>query len=131
MFFGLSAAAFWFRSAGSNTPEITTYWDKTPKTDPFYQSLRFAARMGRDDITVHGFRSTFRDLTSETTDYPNEAVEMALAHAINDQAEAAYRRGDMLERGRPLMNQWAAFSRGITAATANDRQTPPNTADET
>jgi integrase len=66
-------------------------------------------RMGRDDITVHGFRSTFRDWAAERTNFPNEMVEMALAHAVSDKVEAAYRRGDMFEKRRRLMQQWATF----------------------
>jgi integrase len=57
----------------------------------------------------HGFRSTFRDWAAERTNYPNELAEMALAHAIGSKAEAAYRRGDMLERRSAVMSAWAAF----------------------
>lgn len=60
-------------------------------------------------LTVHGFRSTFRDWAAEQTAYPNEMVEMALAHAVSDKTEAAYRRGDMLERRRRLMKEWADY----------------------
>jgi integrase len=66
-------------------------------------------RLGRSDLTVHGFRSTFRDWAAETTAYPNHVVEMALAHAIGDQVEAAYRRGDLFEKRRRLMNEWAKY----------------------
>ncbi len=66
-------------------------------------------RMGRTDITVHGFRSTFRDWTSETTHYPRELAEMALAHTIENKVEAAYRRGDMVQKRFRLMNDWAKF----------------------
>ena len=59
--------------------------------------------------TVHGFRSSFRDWAAETTETPNEVVEMALAHAIRNKAEAAYRRGAMLDRRRVLMEAWAMF----------------------
>lgn len=69
--------------------------------------LAVLKRMNRSDLTVHGFRSTFRDWAAETTDYPNELVEMALAHTIRNKAEAAYRRGNMLERRRALMQIWA------------------------
>ena len=55
-------------------------------------------RMNRGDVTAHGFRSTFRDWAGETTNYPNFVVEMALAHAIGDKVEAAYRRGDLLAK---------------------------------
>lgn len=60
-------------------------------------------------FTVHGFRSSFRDWAAEETDFPNEVVEMALAHAIRDKAEAAYRRGTLLEKRRQLMDAWAAY----------------------
>jgi integrase len=57
----------------------------------------------------HGFRSTFKDWASETTTYPREVVEMALAHTIGDKVEAAYRRGDLLQKRRELMEDWARF----------------------
>ncbi len=60
-------------------------------------------------ITVHGFRSSFRDWAAETTNVPAEVVEMALAHTIANKVEAAYRRGDMLERRRELMLAWETF----------------------
>jgi integrase len=66
-------------------------------------------RMGLKDITVHGFRSCFRDWAGERTNYPNHVVEMALAHKIGNAVEAAYRRGDLMEKRRRLMTQWAAF----------------------
>ena len=66
-------------------------------------------RMGRTGITVHGFRSTFRDWAAETTAFPNHVVEMALAHAIPVAVEKAYRRGDLFEKRRELMAAWAAF----------------------
>lgn len=71
--------------------------------------LKVLERMGRDDLTVHGFRSTFRDWAAECTSYPNEVCEMALAHAISDKVEAAYRRGDLFEKRRQLMLDWARY----------------------
>jgi integrase len=65
--------------------------------------------MGRRGITVHGFRSTFRDWAAERTNYPAEVVEMALAHAVGNKVEAAYRRGDLFEKRRRLMADWATF----------------------
>ncbi|WP_366520176.1 tyrosine-type recombinase/integrase [Robbsia andropogonis] len=59
--------------------------------------------------TVHGFRSSFRDWAAECTEYPNEMLEMALAHTVKNAAEAAYRRGDMFERRIPLMNEWERY----------------------
>lgn len=66
-------------------------------------------RMKREDITVHGFRSTFRDWASEQTSFPHETCEHALAHRISDKAEAAYRRGDQFDKRRKLMEAWAAW----------------------
>jgi len=67
-------------------------------------------RMGYRGITVHGFRSCFRDWAAERTNYPHELCEMALAHTIKNQAEAAYRRGDMIEKRRKLMEDWLKFA---------------------
>jgi integrase len=66
-------------------------------------------RMGRSDSTVHGFRSSFRDWAAERTNFPSEVAEMALAHAVGDKVEAAYRRGDLFERRRRMMTAWATF----------------------
>ena len=63
-------------------------------------------------IMSHGFPSSFRDWASEATNYPREVAEMALAHTIENKVEAAYRRGDLLERRRQLMADWAAFCGG-------------------
>ena len=66
-------------------------------------------RMNRGDLTVHGFRSTFRDWAAEHTDYPPEVAEMALAHSVSDKVEAAYRRGDLFEKRNHLMSAWAEY----------------------
>ena len=58
---------------------------------------------------MHGFRSTFRDWAAERTAYPNHVVEMALAHAIGSKVEKAYRRGDLFEKRRQLMDAWSRF----------------------
>jgi integrase len=65
--------------------------------------------MGRVDLTAHGFRSTFRDWAAERTNFPREVVEMALAHTIENKVEAAYRRGDLFQKRRQLMEVWARF----------------------
>jgi integrase len=65
-------------------------------------------RMGLQAVP-HGFRSTFRDWASERTNYPRDVAEMALAHAIGDKVEAAYRRGDLFEKRRLMMDEWAQF----------------------
>lgn len=64
-------------------------------------------RMSRDGITVHGFRSTFRDSAGETTGFPREVIEAALAHGIKDKAEAAYARSDLFDKRRKLMEAWS------------------------
>ncbi len=71
--------------------------------------LMLMRRMNRGDLTTHGFRSSFRDWAAECTDFPSEVVEMALAHLVNDKVEAAYRRGDLFEKRRRLMSDWAKF----------------------
>lgn len=65
--------------------------------------------MGREDITVHGFRSTFRDWCAELTNFPRELAEAALAHVLKDKTEAAYQRGDLLERRAKMMQAWADY----------------------
>ena len=66
-------------------------------------------RMERGDLTAHGFRSTFRDWTAEVTNYPRDVAEQALAHSLPDKVEAAYRRGDLIEKRRLMMADWSAF----------------------
>lgn len=60
-------------------------------------------------VTAHGFRSTFRDWVAESTAFPNEVAEMALAHTISNKSEASYRRGDMFEKRAVMMEEWARF----------------------
>ena len=71
--------------------------------------LKVLLGMGRDDITPHGMRSSFRDWVSERTGFAGDLAEMQLAHAIESKTEAAYRRNDMLPRRRELMDAWARF----------------------
>jgi integrase len=77
--------------------------------------LMLMRRMGRGDLTVHGFRSTFRDWCAERTNFPREVAEMALAHAIGDKVEAAYRRGDLFEKRRQLVEAWGRFCTAVPA----------------
>ena len=78
--------------------------------------LQLLNRMGRRyAITTHGFRSTFRDWAAEQTAHPGEVVEMALAHAIENKVEAAYRRGDLFEKRRVLMRDWSRYCDGKPA----------------
>jgi integrase len=63
----------------------------------------------RPGLTVHGFRSTFRDWAAERTNFAREVAEAALAHVIGDKVEAAYRRGDLFDKRRRMMDAWASF----------------------
>jgi len=75
-------------------------------------SLTAVLRRMKVQATVHGFRSTFRDWVSECTHFPGEVAEMALAHAVGDKVEAAYRRGDLLARRMQLMQDWGQYLAG-------------------
>jgi integrase len=81
-------------------------------------------RMGRDDLTVHGFRSTFRDWAAERTNFPSEVAEMALAHAVGSKVESAYRRTDLFERRRRLMADWSDYC-GTPPATEENGNIVP------
>jgi integrase len=78
--------------------------------------LMLLRRMGRDDLTAHGFRSTFRTWAAERTNFPREVIEAALAHTIGNKVEAAYQRGDLFEKRRRLMEAWAQFCSSGAAA---------------
>ena len=80
--------------------------------------LMLLRRMKREDLTVHGFRSSFRDWAAERTNFPSEVAEMALAHAIGDKTEKAYRRGDLFDRRRRLMMAWEEFALARKTADA-------------
>jgi integrase len=82
-------------------------------------------RMKRNNITIHGFRSTFCDWAAERTGYPNEAIEMSLAHTISNKVEAAYRRGDLFERRRRLMSDWATYCGGGVVSADSDGKVRP------
>jgi integrase len=83
----------------------------TKKGRPIHDNAMFflLRRMGRGDLTAHGFRSTFRDWAAERTSFPAEVAEMALAHTVGDKVEAAYRRGDLFEKRRQIMGAWSRF----------------------
>ena len=87
-------------------------------------------RMKIEDATVHGFRSAFRDWSAECTSFTNEVCEAALAHVIKNKAEAAYRRGDLFDKRRKLMEAWAAYcttpKAGKIVAFRRERRGPLN-----
>ena len=82
--------------------------------------LKVLERMGRSELTVHGFRSTFRDWAEEMTNFPGSVAEAALGHVVGDKVEAAYRRGDLFEKRRALMSAWAEFCTTPHAAEQGD-----------
>jgi len=78
--------------------------------------LMLLRRMGRDDLTAHGFRATFKTWAGERTGFAREIVEACLTHTISDELERAYRRGSFFDKRRRLMDQWAAFCLASPAA---------------
>jgi integrase len=90
---------------------------------PISSMLEVVRGMRGKGATVHGFRSTFRDWAAEQTSYPNELCEIALAHAVSDKTEKAYRRGDMMEKRRRLMADWAAYCEREQAPAEGDNVT--------
>jgi integrase len=78
--------------------------------------LMLLRRMGRSDLTAHGFRSSFRDWAAERTNFPAEVAEMALAHVVSGKVEAAYRRGDLFQKRRQLAEAWAKFCAAALSA---------------
>jgi integrase len=75
----------------------------------FMRGLGYGTHGEQGNYVPHGFRSSFRDWTGEVTSYPRDVAEMALAHTIENKVEAAYRRGDLFEKRRAMMQEWADF----------------------
>ena len=103
-----SGNAYVFPSPNSRDPERGS-----PLSD---MTLTAVLRRLKLDVVPHGFRSTFRDWCAEQTDYPNEVAEMALAHAVGNKVEAAYRRGDLFGKRQQLMQDWADYALGNRVA---------------
>lgn len=102
-------AVFWGRSQKGQGGTISQW------------AMLMLLRGMRPGLTVHGFRSAFRDWAAECTSYPAEVVEMALAHTIQNQVEAAYRRGDLLDKRRELMQAWADYLDGLKSQKPTSR----------
>ena len=92
---------------------------QAPRGGPL-SDMTLSAVLRRMEVAAvpHGFRSTFRDWVAERTAYPGDLAEMALAHAIGDKVEAAYRRGDMFEKRRRMMEEWASFCATVAGSGA-------------
>jgi integrase len=86
--------------------------------------LELLRGMAGNGLTVHGFRSTFSDWARDRTGYARDVIEMALAHTIKDKSEAAYRRGDALDKRRRLMNEWARYCESTGAPELMQNVTP-------
>jgi integrase len=97
--------------AGSLDPQSEYFFSKNGRPLSNMAMLMMVRRLSIG-ITVHGFRSAFRDWVSEETEYSPELAEMALAHAIGNKVEAAYRRGNLIERRKGLMQHWESFCKG-------------------
>ena len=80
--------------------------------------LQVLKRLEHPEITVHGFRSTFRDWCAESTNFPSDVAEMALAHTLRDKTEAAYRRGDLFDKRQRLMSEWSKYCRRVPKVSA-------------
>jgi integrase len=92
-------------------------WPDRPLTETAL--LKLLQRMGRGDVTTHGFRATFKTWAEEQTNFAPHIVEAALAHVNADKVEAAYQRGDLLERRRALMNHWADYCNSPLVEASN------------
>jgi len=97
---------------GEGDPEDFVFAGRKKRPLSNMALLMVLRRMGQVDLTAHGFRSTFRDWAAERTNFSSEVAEMTLAHSIGDKVEAAYRRGDLFEKRRQLMAEWAKFCIG-------------------
>ena len=73
------------------------------------RGMGYGVNCNRGDYVPHGFRSSFRDWSGEVSSYPRDVAEMALAHTIGNKVEAAYRRGDLFDKRRAMMQDWAEF----------------------
>jgi len=98
----------------SKVSDYIFYGRRTTKPISNMTMLNYLQRKeGCEEITVHGFRSTFRDWAAEKAKFPREVCEQALAHSLKDQTEAAYQRGDYFEKRIELMQAWADYCFGV------------------
>ena len=105
----VAAAGIVERLQGGRDSEFVFPGGKKGKPLSNMAMLALLKRMGRGELTAHGFRSSFRDWAAECTSFPREVPEMALAHSVGDKVEAAYRPGDLFAKRRQLMDAWARF----------------------
>lgn len=109
------AVAVLRRAGSTKINDVVFFGQKPGRSLSNMALLMMLRRMDRNHITAHGFRSTFRDWAAERTNFANEVCEAALAHVIGNKAEAAYRRSDLFEKRRLLMQQWGSFCDQQTA----------------
>lgn len=101
------AVCFTYLTAGRSGKIRNAVWPEIDLAAKIWTVPASRMKTGKE-VTVHGLRSTFRDWAAEETDYPREVAEMALAHAISDKVEAAYRRGDLCDKRREMITEWCA-----------------------
>jgi integrase len=107
------------RVAGlANAPDEYVFQGKRRDQPLSNMGLEMLLRRMKVGVTVHGFRSSFRDWTGDCTHFPREVAEAALAHAVGDKAEHAYRRKTALAKRKKLMNAWAAYCAGRADASS-------------
>ena len=109
------------RTFGDGSPIVFTIGDGQPIIEKHLRRLLATLEIA---AVPHGFRSSFRDWAAEETDHPREVVEAALAHVVRNKVEAAYRRTDLFERRRRLMDDWATYLAGGAATTWRSSQLP-------
>jgi integrase len=107
--FALSDAAIKLLEAQKDADKKFVFPGRKSRSAMSNMSMTMIIRRLKLGVTVHGFRSSFRDWVAEQTDYAHEVAEMALAHTVGDKVEAAYRRGDMLEKRHALANDWGSY----------------------
>lgn len=111
----LSSAAMGILEAINRTPKSELVFESTKLNKPLSDMTLLAVlRRMKANAVVHGMRASFRNWTAEETSFPNEVCEMALAHAVGNAVEAAYRRGDLFEKRRTMMNDWQSYLEGNT-----------------
>ena len=105
-----SALSLLRRARGRNSGDDWVFEGRDKREPLSNMAMLMQVRRLRSGMTAHGFRSSFRDWAAETTIFSREVVEMALAHTIESTVEAAYRRGDLFEKRRVLMEEWAKYA---------------------
>ena len=111
--FGTGGFIFPGRGVSRSKSNITPKAVNRPLSNMALEALLRRFDLKKNNVTVHGFRSSFRDYIGEETDFPRDLAELALAHNVGDAVERAYRRGDAIEKRRKMMDVWASYCLGL------------------